>query len=108
MENAKIKVLLLMRGNAGKEVANLKKALRKALGKNAAAYQGLSIGDEFDADTETALRTWQSGVGLVADELAQLKGLIGSIAGKTGGQHGFSRFIKLFQNLFSPQRHSKE
>lgn len=70
MENAKIKMLLLMRGNVGKEVAELKKALRKALGKDASAYPGLSGGDEFDTDTETALRAWQSSVGLVADGIA--------------------------------------
>ncbi len=70
MESSKIKMLLLMRGNAGKEVAELKKALRKALGDGAAAYAGLAAGNEFDADTETALRAWQSGVGLVADGIA--------------------------------------
>lgn len=70
MERAKIKMLLLMRGNAGKEVAGLKKALRKALGKDAPAYAGLADGDEFNAETETALRAWQSSVGLVADGIA--------------------------------------
>lgn len=70
MEEAKIKTLLLMRGKVGQEVAGLKKALRKALGKDAAAYSGLAGGDEFDADTETALRAWQAGVGLVADGIA--------------------------------------
>ena len=70
MENAKIKMLLLMRGNIGKEVADLKKALRKALGKDASAYKGLASGSEFDIDTETALRAWQSSVGLVADGIA--------------------------------------
>ena len=70
MESADIKVILLMRGNVGKEVAELKKALRKTLGKDALAYPGLSAGDEFDADTETALRAWQSRVGLVADGIA--------------------------------------
>lgn len=70
MESAKIRVLLLMRGNAGEEVAALKAALRKALGDGAAAYPGLATGNEFEADTETALRAWQSGVGLVADGIA--------------------------------------
>lgn len=70
MESAKIKMLLLMRGNTGKEVATLKKSLRKALGEGAAAYPGLAAGNEFDADTQTALRAWQSGVGLVADGIA--------------------------------------
>ena len=70
MESADIKVILLMRGNVGKEVAEVKKALRKTLGKDALAYPGLSADDEFDADTETALRAWQSRVGLVADGIA--------------------------------------
>lgn len=70
MESEKIKTLLLMRGNVGDKVAKLKTALCKALGKNAAAYPGLVDGDEFNADTETALRTWQASVGLVADGIA--------------------------------------
>ena len=70
MDGAKISMLLLMRGNAGKEVAGLKKALRKALGKDASVYQGLAGGDRFDSDTETALRAWQASVGLVADGIA--------------------------------------
>lgn len=67
MANAKMEMLLLMRGNVGKPVAELKKALRKALGESAAAFPQLAAGDEFNADTETALRAWQSSVGLVAD-----------------------------------------
>lgn len=55
MESSKIKIVLLMRGNIGKDVAGLKKALRKALGEGAAAYPGIATGNEFDADTETAL-----------------------------------------------------
>ena len=70
MENAKIKMLLLMRGNVGMEVAELKKALRKTLGDGAAAYPGLDATDEFNVNTETALRAWQSSVGLVADGIA--------------------------------------
>lgn len=70
MESAKIKMLLLMQGNVGEEVTELKKALRKALGKDASAYPGLADGDVFDTDTETALRAWQSSVGLVADGIA--------------------------------------
>ncbi len=68
MTNAKI--VLLMRGNAGSEVATLKVALRNILGSTASAYPGLNSGDEFDADTETALRAWQASVGLVADGIA--------------------------------------
>lgn len=70
MDSAKIKQLLLMRGNGGKRIAELKKALAKALGDGAANYPGLARGDAFDADTETALRAWQSSVGLVADGIA--------------------------------------
>ncbi|RLJ65089.1 peptidoglycan-binding protein [Sulfurisoma sediminicola] len=70
MDSAKTRTLLLMRGNAGKEIAALKKTLRKALGKDAADYAGLTAGDEFCADTETALRVWQTRVGLVADGIA--------------------------------------
>ncbi len=68
MTNAK--VLVLMRGNRGDEVAKLKAALRKTLGEAAANYPGVSSGDVFDADTETALRAWQAGTGLVADGIA--------------------------------------
>lgn len=67
MERAKIEMLLLMRGNTGKEVADLKKALRKALGEGAETFPHLAAGDEFNTDLETALRAWQSSVGLVAD-----------------------------------------
>ncbi|MDD5759249.1 MAG: peptidoglycan-binding protein [Desulfobulbaceae bacterium] len=70
MDSEKIKMLLLMRGNVGKMVAELKSALRRALAEKAAIYQGLADGEEFDADTETALRAWQSSVGLVADGIA--------------------------------------
>ena len=70
MDTAQTRTLLLMRGNAGKTVAALKKALRKALGKDASAYAGLAAGDTFCADTETALRAWQTRVGLVADGIA--------------------------------------
>jgi hypothetical protein len=70
MEKSKVKVLLLVRGNVGKEVAEMKKALRKTLGKGSSAYKGLAGGEEFNADTETSLRAWQSSVGLVADGIA--------------------------------------
>ncbi|MCF8176863.1 MAG: peptidoglycan-binding protein [Burkholderiaceae bacterium] len=63
-------MLLLMRGNRGKKVAEFKQSLLTALGREAAIYRGLSGGDTFDADTETALRAWQLGVGLVADGIA--------------------------------------
>jgi predicted chitinase len=70
MASTKIKMLLLMRGNVGSEVSELKKALRSALGASASAYPDLATSDVFNADTETALRTWQSSVGLVADGIA--------------------------------------
>ncbi|MDO9054099.1 MAG: peptidoglycan-binding protein [Gallionella sp.] len=70
MANVNIKTILLMRGNVGADVAGLKAALRKALGAGAAAYAGLAAGDDFNADTQTALRAWQSSVGLVADGIA--------------------------------------
>lgn len=62
-----------MRGNVGKEVAGLKKALRKALGEGAAAYVGLAAGNAFDPDTETALRAWQASVGAALATLAAAK-----------------------------------
>ena len=70
MDTTKIRTLLLMRGNTGKKISDFKTALRKALGKSAANYAGLASGDKFCADTETALRAWQTGVGLVADGIA--------------------------------------
>lgn len=70
MDKTTIRNLLLMRGKTGGSVPRFKQALRGALGEAAAAYAGLSAGDGFDADTETALRAWQSSVGLVADGIA--------------------------------------
>lgn len=70
VKSAMIGMLVLMRGNTGKPVAALKKALRAALGENAARFPGLATANSFDADTETALRAWQTRVGLVADGIA--------------------------------------
>jgi predicted chitinase len=64
------KNLLWLRGKSGRPVADIKKALGKALGEDKAIYPGLAGGDEFDADTVAALRAWQAGVGLVADGIA--------------------------------------
>jgi hypothetical protein len=75
MDSAKTKTLLPMHGNAGKKVAALKQVMRKSLGKDATAYKGLASGDKFDADTETALRAWQTRVGLVVDSIAGLRTL---------------------------------
>ncbi len=63
-------VLVLMRGNRGDEVARLKAALRKTLSEAAVNYPGLAGSNEFDVDTETALRTWQASTGRVADGIA--------------------------------------
>ncbi|MFA7268209.1 MAG: peptidoglycan-binding protein [Sterolibacterium sp.] len=69
------KTLLLMRGNSGKEVVALKMALKKVLGKEAAKY-AMGADDQFDIGTETALRAWQTGVGLVADGIAGPRTLV--------------------------------
>lgn len=61
---------LLMRGSSGRAVARLRKSLGSQLGEDAADYPRLAIGTAFDADTEAALRRWQSGVGIVADGVA--------------------------------------
>lgn len=70
MSNHTFPILLLMRGNSGEAVVGLKKSLKTALGENAKLYAGLKSGDEFNPDTETALRAWQSSVGLVPDGIA--------------------------------------
>jgi len=70
MNSDKMKILVLMRDNSGEKVAEFKTALRSALGEKASLYPGLMAGNTFDADTETALRAWQSSVGLVADGIA--------------------------------------
>lgn len=58
---------LFARGSSGSDVKMLKDCLLKDLGTDAAAFPGLKVGDIFDADTEAALRRWQSGMGMVAD-----------------------------------------
>jgi predicted chitinase len=45
------------------------------LAAKASVYPGLAAGDQFDADTETALRAWQTSVGLVADGIVGPRGL---------------------------------
>lgn len=59
--------MLLVRGMQGAPVAALKRRLLECLGTVAAEYAGLENGSTLDADTEAAVRRWQSGVGLVAD-----------------------------------------
>lgn len=58
---------LLTRGSQGGDVRQLKQALTRQLGADAAVFTGLGVGDALDADTEAAVRRWQAGVGLVAD-----------------------------------------
>ena len=71
MQSSQINTLLLMRGSNNTKTAEFKESLRNTLGKDAAAsYPGLASGNNFDADTETALRGWQASVGLVADGIA--------------------------------------
>jgi predicted chitinase len=65
---AKEVAMLLLRGSRGAAVLGLKKALATQLGATASDYPGLAGGgDEFDSDTEGAVRRWQAGVGLIAD-----------------------------------------
>ena len=58
---------LLIKNSQGSEVEKLKQQLRKTLGAEAERYPGLAGGDLFDADTESAVRHWQSGIGIIAD-----------------------------------------
>ncbi|WP_374340877.1 C1 family peptidase [Azonexus sp.] len=59
--------MLLLRGKQGERVAALKQRLCGELGGAAADYAGLRGGAELDADTEAAIRRWQSGIGVIAD-----------------------------------------
>lgn len=61
---------LLLRGKSDPAVAALKAALARELGPQAAQFAGLAGGNDFDADTEAAMRCWQSGTGLIADGIA--------------------------------------
>jgi C1A family cysteine protease/peptidoglycan hydrolase-like protein with peptidoglycan-binding domain len=58
---------LYWRGTKGPEVRQIRQALARELGDDAALYPRLARGDEIDADAESAIRLWQSGVGLFAD-----------------------------------------
>lgn len=58
---------LLIKNSQGPAVAELKQRIRATLGMDADHYPGLASGDVFDADTESAVRCWQSGVGIIAD-----------------------------------------
>lgn len=70
MNGLKASRLLLLRGNSGAEVLELKTALRQALGERAAIASGLVLDEQFDGATERVLRAWQASVGLVADGIA--------------------------------------
>lgn len=58
---------LLVQGQKGKAVSDLRKRLAAVLGADAAQYVGLEKGSEFDALTGAAVRHWQAGVGVIAD-----------------------------------------
>lgn len=58
---------LLVKNSQGSEVRKLKQSLREILGTESDRYPGLDKGDSFDADTEAAVRHWQSGIGIIAD-----------------------------------------
>ena len=58
---------LLVKNSQGSEVRMLKQRLREILGTESDRYPGLDKGDSFDADTESAVRHWQSGIGIIAD-----------------------------------------
>lgn len=58
---------LLVRNSQGAEVLKLKRRLSEILGVEADRYPGLDGGDNFDSDTESAVRHWQAGVGIIAD-----------------------------------------
>ena len=58
---------LLVRNSRGPEVVKLKQRLSETLGTEAVHYPGLASGDLFDADTESAARHWQAGIGIIAD-----------------------------------------
>lgn len=61
--------LILTRRTQGPEVLALRRALAEQLGEAAEAFGGLQRGQSFDAGTQSAVRRWQAGVGLVADGL---------------------------------------
>ncbi|HET6554041.1 MAG TPA: C1 family peptidase [Dyella sp.] len=60
-------VMLLMKGAAGPEVADLRKRLASVLGDEAKNFPGLATGTSFDATVDAAARRWQAGIGVLAD-----------------------------------------
>jgi len=61
---------LMVRGQSGAEVARLRSLLAQAMGDEAQLYSLQTPGKTLDAETEAALRAWQTGVGLVGDGVA--------------------------------------
>lgn len=61
--------MLLTKGASGPDVAQLRKKLASALNSHAGDFPGLASGNAFDDLTDAAARSWQSGVGLVADAI---------------------------------------
>ncbi|WP_095196128.1 C1 family peptidase [Pseudomonas sp. Irchel 3A7] len=59
--------MLLARNQSGDDVAQLRQKLAKALAADEQGFPGLASGRDFDALTESAVRHWQSGIGIVAD-----------------------------------------
>ena len=58
--------MLLARNQSGDDVAELRKQLARVLADEQ-GFPGLAGGSDFDALTESAVRHWQSGIGIVAD-----------------------------------------
>ncbi len=70
MANKILERIVLMRGDSCLEVNRLKKTLARKLGPETEVCRILTQDEHFDTATETALRSWQASVGLVADGIA--------------------------------------
>ncbi|MFV0436865.1 MAG: peptidoglycan-binding protein [Desulfopila sp.] len=66
MASTLLNTLLLMQGNVGEKVSEVKKSLQRHLTETGIACN-LTEGDVFDGDCAAAVRDWQSSTGLVAD-----------------------------------------
>jgi peptidoglycan hydrolase-like protein with peptidoglycan-binding domain len=60
-------VKLLLQGSSGPEVVQLRKRLAKTLGADAKMFALPSNSDTFDATLASAVRHWQSNIGIIAD-----------------------------------------
>ncbi|WP_228296155.1 peptidoglycan-binding protein [Klebsiella variicola] len=60
-------VKLLLQGSSGPEVVELRKRLAKTLGADAKMFALPSNSDTFDATLASAVRHWQSNIGIIAD-----------------------------------------